>query len=243
MRFQTTTLRLLIVLGVLLGFATGCREIWRTPTATPTEVPTPPPEVPAAILQVRSAAFEWLRSTYLERAPAEDTTWTTQSTSPADLSGVSYYEFASDAWRLAISSVVISSDNLLYEMDLANAQSGFRWTGKLDTNYSVRESNLDVAVEVLVTRDLVLSYVAQQYASLAPEASLVWVGERTTPMGSVGRESCRFVAGEWAMGVEYDVVRPDQTIYETQLWNTSSGFLWRGQVDAQGTVQELRPES
>jgi hypothetical protein len=232
-------IRLTLGLVIVLGCATGCSQIWKTPVPTPTTIPTPPADIPAPVLAAKSAAFDFLRATYPDKAPPQDVLWTARTTSPMGLSGVSYYEFASDGWLLAVNEVTISPQDLLYEMDLENSDTGFSWSGKLDTGNAVVESNLDVSVETLVVRDLVLAHVRERYPTEAPREAIVWMGERTTPEGAVGHESFQFTASEWSIAVEYNVERPDQASYDVELARYDEAFVWRGRVDAQGTVQEL----
>jgi len=154
--------------------------------------------------------------------------------------GVSTYEFTSGDWLLTLAALSLSPTQLLYELGLDNGQAGFHWTGRLDASNVLLESNLGVAVDVQVVREIVLAYVRQNYAAEAPPENLVWIGERTTPAGIADHEWCQFVSGDWTMAVDYDVGRPDQVVYEVDLRNSSTGFVWRGQVDAEGTVLEHR---
>jgi hypothetical protein len=157
------------------------------------------------------------------------------------VAGSSSYEFASGKWLLTIGVPVIAPGELLYEMELNNQDTGFHWMGKLNDNYAILESNLDVAVDVLIVRDTILSFVREHYPDQSPTGDMPWVGERTTPEGSVGHESCRFTDGDWSMAVEYDLGQPDQMVYRVELRSSSSQFLWMGQVDAQGVILEERP--
>jgi hypothetical protein len=106
--------------------------------------------------------------------------------------------------------------------------------------FGLLESNLDVAPEVLLVRDRVMSHVSDRYAEQAPGVDLAWIGERSTPEGSVGHESCQFTADDWTMSIAYDVVRADQLSHQVELRSASTGFVWRGLVDAEGKVKEVR---
>jgi hypothetical protein len=236
MESKTRILGFVLVIAPLLAVATGCGRFWRTPTPTP----IPPADVPASVLAARDAALDYLRPAYPDKAPREGINWTGRNTTPPDLPGVSSYEFTGNDWLMTIRTPVVSPDTIIYEMELRNQDIGFRWTGKLDASYAILESNLDVAVEVLVVREIVLSHVREHYPGGAPRENLPWVGERTTPEGSVGHEWCRFTGDDWTMTVDYDVARPDQVIYQIELHDSSTAFVWRGQVDAEGVVHELR---
>ena len=229
---QALAATLAVVLSVTL--AVGCVR----PPKTPTPTPTPPAAIPQEILSARDAALTYLRQSYPQKAPAEGMAWTGRRVSPDGQIGSVDYEFESGKWLMRVGVPMLSPGLFLYEMLLANPDSGFRWEGKLDKNLAVLESNLGVGGDVLVVRDTVLAYVREQHAGKSPVHGLLWVGERTTPPDSVGHESGRFTAGDWTMRVEYDVMPPDQVLYRVELQNSASQFTWRGQVDAEGVVLE-----
>ncbi len=247
----------LVVLGTLLATATGCDRLpstpepmptatqtraaaptW-TPLATPAE--TPVGEIPTEILSARSAALAFLRNQYPARAPADGVAWVARNTSPPGVVGVPSYEFSSDDWLMTVAALPVSADEIIYETGLMNPQTGLRWMGRLDRSYGLLESSLNVAVEVLVARDLVLAYLREHHAEEAPAKAVVWVGERTTPYGLVGHETCQFTAtpAGWRMTVDYDVVALAQLVYNVEL-QADTGLMWRGHVDAEGSVFEHR---
>jgi len=242
MQTPTGSMRLTLALSILLALVTGCSQIWKTPAPTPTRTPTPPVDVPTAVLAARDAALDFVRAAYPDKAPPQDMLWTARSASPLDLMGVSSYKFADDGWLVTVSEVTISAQDVLFEIDLDHSDSGFRWSGRLDADHAVVESNLDVSVEALVARDLVLAYVRERYPNEAPQEGVVWMGRRTTPEGAVGHETFEFTTNEWSTVVQYDVVRPDQATYRTELARHDEAFVWHGRVDAEGTVHELRPD-
>ena len=227
---------LILSMALLLAMVTGCDRFQKTPTPTA----TPSPDIPAEVLAARDAALAYLGHAYPGKAPRASITWVGRDTTLQGLVSVSSYEFTGDNWLMTIGVPTISPGNVIYEIELGHQETGFRWTGKLDAGHALLESNLNVAVEALVVRDMVLSYVREHYADQAPAENVLWTGERTTPEGSVGHESCQFTADNWAMTVEYDVVRPDQVTYPVEVRNSSTGFVWRGQVNAQGEILEHR---
>lgn len=236
MKHKLLVLCMLLAMGFVLGALTAC-DGWPKP-ATPT--PTPVATVPSEIASAREAALAYLRHAYPRGAPAEGLAWTPRGTGAQAMAGSSSYEFASGKWLLTIGVPVVAPGELLYEMELNNQDTGFHWMGKLNDNYAILESNLDVAADVLIVRDTILSFVREHYPDQSPAGDMPWVGERTTPEGSVGHESCRFTDGDWVMTVEYDVLPPDQVSYQVGLRRSDDSFAWRGQVDAQGVVLEER---
>lgn len=236
MRSQRGILSIVLAMALLLASVLGCDLFNETPTPTS----TPSPDIPTEVLAARDAALTFLRERYPDAAPAAGIHWVGQDTTPPDASGVSSFEFTSGNWLMTIWVPLIAQDNSLYEMELDNQDTGFSWTGRLNTAYVILESNLDVNVDVLVVRDLVLDYYRDNYPASAPATDLAWIGERTTPEGAVGHEWCRFVANGWSMVVDYEVDRPDQVSYNVELRNSDVDLLWRCQVNAQGEILEIR---
>jgi hypothetical protein len=239
MRSQLGFLSVVFAAVLLLASAVGCNLFEQTPTPTP----TPPPDIPPEVLAARDTALTFLRGRYPTAAPAAGIAWTSRNTTPPDAPGVPSYEFTSGNWLMTIWVPQIAQYSPIYEMELDNQDTGFRWTGTLSAAYVLLESNLDVNVDVLVVRDLVLDYYRENYPASAPPADLVWIGERTTPEGAVGHEWCEFVADNWSMAVDYEVDRPDQVSYNVELRNSDTDLLWRCQVNAQGEILEIREAS
>ena len=50
----------------------------------------------------------------------------------------------------------------------------------------------------------------------------------------------QYMAGEWTVGVAYNVVRPDLTKYQVIISNDALGVQWEGIVKADGTVTETK---
>jgi hypothetical protein len=241
-----------VLLATLLLSATGCDWLLARPTPVPAGTPTPAPaqtpaaEIPLAILSARDALLVFLHGQYPGKAPADGVVWSARDTTPVRVVGLASYEFDAGSWAMTVAAVALSPSQTQYELELGNSQMGLHWTGRLDASYNLLESNLNLAAEVLLARDTVLAYVRQHYASQAPADDVAWLGERTTPFGMVSHETCRFTSlasgaappGAWVMTVEYDLVPVVQRAYKVELSQAGTGFVWRGQVDAEGTVLE-----
>lgn len=234
--------------GCLSSSLTACDKFWKTPTPTPVHPPTIPPTptatlpsaIPAEVIAARDAALGFLRATYPAKAPPEGLSWVGRNTTPPGVVSTSSYEFVSGDWLMWIWVPQVAPGTFIYEMELTNQQALFHWTGTFDARYAVLESNLNVTIEVLIVREVVLSHVRRNYPAEAPPENLTWIGERTTPEGAGGHESCRFTAGAWTMTVAYELTSPEQVVYQVELRNSSTEFVWRGQVDAEGIVLEYR---
>jgi hypothetical protein len=208
--------------------------------ATPTPTPAPPGDIPVQVVDARDAVLSYVRHAYGRSAPPEELLWVGRNTTPEGMVGASSYEFEGNKWLMTILANMASPNNVFYQAGLRSEDEGFFWAGELSTSYAILESNLEVAHEVLGVRDGILSYIRQNYPDQAPAEGLVWVGERTTPEGSVGRESCRFASEDWLMTVTYDLVLPRPGIYYIEVTHANTEFLWRGQIGAEGEIMEVR---
>lgn len=236
MKLRMRVLSIVLVTGLVVVATAGCDGYTQTPAPTPTAAAVIPDEA----LGARDAALVYVRQSYADKAPPDGVTWLGRSSSPEDLVGASSYEFAGGVWLMTVQFPLVSPDAMVYEIGLGNEDAGFLWTGKLSASYGVLESNLDVAAEALAVRDAILLHVAENYSQRAPAKDLVWVGERTTPEGSMGHESCQFASGAWTMIVEYDLVLPARRIYRVEFGNSGSGFVWRGQIGVDWIIMEHR---
>ncbi len=229
----------LLLCAVLLGAVVvivGCDRL----RATPVPTATPTVDIPGPVLAARDAALSFLRERYEPQAPAAGLAWSGRRAADSESPALTTYEFAAGDWLLTVWVPMISQDVAIYEMALGNETTGFEWTGKLSQENVVQESNVGVRADVLIVRDLVLRYYRERYGASAPPERLVWLGERTTPEGSVGHEQCQFAAGGWLITVDYAVSRPDQALYSVHLADSGSGLQWRCQINAEGEILEIQ---
>ena len=92
--------------------------------------------------------------------------------------------------------------------------------------------------EVQMARDAALTYLSEQYGEKAPAPDLAWRVELVTS-GLVGAGKYQYVAGDWSIRIDYPVVAPHLVVYEVTIDNATAGFLWQGEVDANGQVTDL----
>lgn len=86
-------------------------------------------------------------------------------------------------------------------------------------------------------RDAVLAYLAAHYSGQAPAAGLTWTEKHPTP-ALLGTETYQYTAGDWAIGVTFPVVAPENEVYTVVVDNTATGFHWEGTVNASGQVTQ-----
>lgn len=94
-------------------------------------------------------------------------------------------------------------------------------------------------VEVLVARDTALFYLREIYGESIPPGDTVWTLTQMPSDGLVGASNFRFESLGWTVVITFPIVLPEETIYTIELFNSTSGFHWQGQVDAQGNVSDL----
>ncbi len=90
-------------------------------------------------------------------------------------------------------------------------------------------------------RDAALSYLDNRYTDSVPGKGLTWQEHNTTPEGLIGGQTREFISSEWMVTVSYPVVLPENTVYDVVIINMKSGWHWKGNVNANGTVTELNP--
>jgi len=113
---------------------------------------------------------------------------------------------------------------------------------QVETDESIDPSTVDEntpPVDVLVARDTALHYIRDHYVDAGLPADSSWTSQRVSTQGLVGASNFRFETLGWTMNIAYPIVAPDATIYTIELFNSTSGFHWAGQVDAQGNVREM----
>ena len=88
----------------------------------------------------------------------------------------------------------------------------------------------------LFAREAALAYMRTNYSESAPPEDLAWAEAEVTPEGLVGATSFQYSAGDWLVTVSYPVVAPEALVYQVEASDASTGFHWRGTVDANGEV-------
>jgi len=93
--------------------------------------------------------------------------------------------------------------------------------------------------EIRAARDAALAYIIEHYAEQAPAPDLTWERGRTTPEGLVGSEIFQCTAEDWVVTTSYPVVALEEVIYQIVVENPTTGFRWKGEVDAAQQVTQL----
>ena len=84
-------------------------------------------------------------------------------------------------------------------------------------------------------RDVIVKHLAEQYGLSQP---FEWRSVDQTPADLVGSSTTVFVGDLWTVTVAAPVVAPEYLVYQIDVSDLSSGLLWKGTVDAFGTITE-----
>jgi hypothetical protein len=95
---------------------------------------------PEAVLAARDNALAEIRVKYADEAPSQELTWVEQRTTPQGVLGSETYEYSSGDWKVTVSYVLVAPENMEYRVTVGNAQSGFRWQGKVSPQGEVSET-------------------------------------------------------------------------------------------------------
>ena len=99
------------------------------------------------------------------------------------------------------------------------------------------ETAIQNAVEA---RDAALAFLQTASADI-PGSDADWQETDTTTPGLIGGVQKQYTTDEWTIGVAYNVVRPDQVIYDVVISSVKHSLHWEGQVKADGTIDEISP--
>lgn len=95
---------------------------------------------PEAVLVARDSALAEIRVEYADKSPSQELTWVEQRTTPQDILGSETYEYSSGDWKVTVSYLLVAPENMEYRVTVGNAQSGFRWQGKVSPQGEISET-------------------------------------------------------------------------------------------------------
>jgi hypothetical protein len=251
----------LLGIALLLGAVvlSGCGQIEaQAPTDVPIDDTTNPAddpagEVPAGVYTARDVA--------LAIAGAPELDWTEENTTPGwpeePVPGWMEYRFSAEGWEVTVGYAVVAPGQVVYQVAIVGAD-GTNWEGEIDAAGQLVDAAGDVDAEDPVdgssdeegasiipnpaaARDAAMAYISQNYqvwSTEAPAPELNWIEENITAEGLVGATKLRYTAADWMVTLDFPLVAPDATVYQVAVVNTSLGFEWAGEVNAQGQVTE-----
>jgi len=88
----------------------------------------------------------------------------------------------------------------------------------------------ETIIKAELIRDLVIVYLNTTHPEISEYLySITWSGNRTTPEGILGHETYVYVGGDWTITIEWDVVAPEDLVYNIISMHPS-GIVWTGEV-------------
>ncbi len=103
------------------------------------------------------------------------------------------------------------------------------------------QSRTEIPAGVVQAHSAVLAYLSHRDPSHAPPGGLTWSSEVMATEGEVGATHYRYTAQPWQMVIVAPVTAPEMIVYQIQLTNGETGFIWEGSVDKSGAVIEDAP--
>lgn len=112
-------------------------------SSTPQPVPEVPDEtkvdIPAGVVQAHSAALAYLAQRDPDHAPASGLTWTSEVIDTEGIVGAMHFRYSSSPWQMVIVVPVAAPEQIIYQIQVTNDQTGFRWEGSVDKDGVVIE--------------------------------------------------------------------------------------------------------
>jgi hypothetical protein len=206
------------------------------------ETPEPPPVLLPNANFARDAVLVYLSEN--ERLDLTDLTWSERNVTQEGLVGGSTFEYTAGDWVVRVSFPVVNPADTVYTVTIANTATRYEWEGKVDATGQVKKKIDETAewFDAVRARDAALAYLSERYSERAPRLDLNWNMTDATPGAPEkplpGATNLRYEAGNWAITVDYPVVRPDLVEYEIVVVNETTGFRWAGKVTSSGEVTE-----
>jgi serpin B len=116
------------------------------PTPVPTKEPAevaPESEVPIPDpARARDQALAYLVSAHTEAAPAENLAWTEENATAEGQVGASSFVYESGDWVVTVQFPIVAPQATIYQVEIENTATGFRWTGEVNAMGKVTETPL-----------------------------------------------------------------------------------------------------
>jgi hypothetical protein len=101
---------------------------------------------------------------------------------------------------------------------------------------------VEVPDEVRAARDATLAHVSEHYGEQAPAPDLIWIEKNVTPGWPESPVpdwvEYRYTSEDWVITIGYVVRPPEWIVYRVVVTNQTTGFQWKGEVDAAGQATE-----
>jgi hypothetical protein len=160
------------------------------------------------------------------------------------LSGTNFYNEDTGTWWLDLDAEKPGcSPACVVHVADRSAEVNWRCTGGLPPKEDEEGAEKPLVPAPSIAHQAVLTFLQDQYGDEAPAVDLTWLEENVTEAGLVGSTTYQYTAEDWMITVTYPLVNPASTIYTIDVIEAVSGFMWKGEVDAQGTVTEIEVQT
>jgi len=93
-------------------------------------------------VSAREAALRYIQEQPGQQAPGPGLSWTEKETTPEGVVGASTVQYTAGDWVMTLSHPVVAPEQVVYQVTLANATTGFEWQGEVDAAGQVTEISL-----------------------------------------------------------------------------------------------------
>ncbi|MGA9190703.1 MAG: hypothetical protein WBZ24_03140 [Anaerolineales bacterium] len=125
----------LLLAGSMLAACTGA-----SPPQPTIDVPDEgSAEIPAGVVQAHSSALAYLAQHEPEKGPPSDLQWTSEVIDTEGIVGAMHFRYSSSPWQMVIVAPVVAPELTIYQVQVTNDQTGFRWEGSVDKYGAVIE--------------------------------------------------------------------------------------------------------
>ncbi len=97
---------------------------------------------PPGVVRARQSALASLAERHGVEVPPPGTDWTEYRATPENLVGSETYEYRFDDWSVTISYPVVASENVVYDVVIANEGEGSLWEGRATPQGEIEEASM-----------------------------------------------------------------------------------------------------
>ena len=97
------------------------------------------PEAPEDALRARDQAFLYISEEYGMGGLGAGLAWQEERVTPEGIVGGEIYQYSAGDWVVTVAYPVVLPENTIYEISVANEDTGFQWAGTVDAEGVVTE--------------------------------------------------------------------------------------------------------
>jgi predicted small lipoprotein YifL len=97
------------------------------------------PEAPENALLARDQALLYVSEQHGQTGLGAGLAWQEERLTPENIVGGETYQYSAGDWVVTVSYPVVLPENTIYEISVANQESGFQWAGEVDVQGTLTE--------------------------------------------------------------------------------------------------------